>query len=379
MRKTLFMYIIKEMLLYFFVCFLFFFLVFFVNQILLMAENILSKKAPLKDVLLLLFYALPSIITTSTPFAALVGTLMGIGRMVSDREILAMSALGIPLRRVFVAVLTVGMTISIVSFITNDILLPAGTIQFNKLYRKILTSTPALELESNSIKRNQNAIVVSGTIEDDTIDTIMVIDKDDDGNKRIITAPKAIIEKSNDPAIIMTLEMKGANITILNKKEKNSYDVITTQNMSYNILSKNILTTYSGKVKPNEMSSRDLYKDLKIREKKVARISQDSKVAKNDKKTLNMYKMEFHKKFSIPFGAFFFVILAFPLGLTAKTNGQSVGFILGLIVAVLYWAMLYGGQILSVRLGLNGPVMMWLPNAVILFCGIVFLGKDIFR
>jgi lipopolysaccharide export system permease protein len=89
--------------------------------------------------------------------------------------------------------------------------------------------------------------------------------------------------------------------------------------------------------------------------------------------------MEYHKKFSIPFGAFFFVVLAFPLGLMAKTNGQSVGFILGLIVAVLYWAMLIGGQTLSTRLGLDGTLMMWLPNAVILLCGLVFMGRRLLQ
>ena len=78
-QKLLFLYIAKEMLLYFFVCFLFFFFIFFVNNILLLAEDILSKQAPFKDVGLLMLYSLPAVIANAAPFAALVGTLMGFG------------------------------------------------------------------------------------------------------------------------------------------------------------------------------------------------------------------------------------------------------------------------------------------------------------
>jgi lipopolysaccharide export system permease protein len=367
MKKGLFLYIAKEMLLYFSICFLFFFLIFFVNQILLMAEDILSKKAPFRDVLMLIVYALPSIIATSAPFSALVGTLMGLGRIVTDREILAMNALGVPTRAILVPVLAVGMLISLVSFLTNDILLPVGTIQFNRLYRKILTSTPALELESNSIKRNQNSVVVTGVIANGKMDGILIIDADKDGNKRVISAPEASIRKSNNPAVLMSLQMDDSYVLSLSRQNDDDYDVIKAKDITYNILAKNILSSYSNAISPREMSSRDLYTQLaKLRQGK-------------ETKKLNMYRTEFHKKFSIPFGAFFFVILAFPIGLASKTNGQSVGFIFGLIIAVLYWAVLIGGQTLSMKIGLNGAIMMWLPNAIVLGIGLILLGKELFR
>lgn len=367
MRKTLFWYIAKEMILYFFISFLFFFFIFFVNQILLMAEEILSKKAALGDVILLIFYSLPSIIATSAPFASLVGTLMGIGRLVSDREIVIMNALGVPIRFIMIPVFAVGIVISVVSFMTNDILLPAGTIQFNRLYKKILTSTPALELESNSIKRNQNAIVISGSIVNDAMDSILLIDTDSDGNKRVVAAPGASILKSDSPDILMTLKMSDAVVASFNREDSKKFDVITSSGIEYNVLTKNLMSAYSGSISPREMSSRDLYRELKI---KTA-----TSETKSEKKTLNIYRMEFHKKFTIPFAAFFFTVLAFPLGLTAKTNGQSTGFILGLIIAVLYWVMLFGGQTLSSRLGLNGALMMWIPDATLFTLGVLFLGR----
>ena len=367
MKKILSGYIIKEMLLYFLVCFLFFFLIFFVNQILLMAEDILSKKAPINQVALLILYAQPMIIATAAPFASLVGTLMAMGRLVSDREVLSMNALGISTRSIALPVLAVGVLIAAGSFLTNDILLPAGTIRYHRLYRTILTSTPALELESNSVKRNQNAIVISGTIQNGKMDSLLVIDSDKNGNRRLIASPEALIVNSDNPLVLMTLLMTDATITSIDRADWKKYDVIKASELSYNILLKNLVSLSSSSISPSEMASRDLYKELKKREQQ------------SDLKVLNMYKMEFHKKFSIPFGAFFFVIIAFPLGLLTKNNGQSVGFIVGLIIAVLYWAMLIGGQNLSIRLGYNGTVMMWLPNLVVLSGGLALSVKAFFE
>jgi len=41
--------------------------------------------------------------------------------------------------------------------------------------------------------------------------------------------------------------------------------------------------------------------------------------------------------------------------------------------------MLIGGQTLSLKLGFNGAVMMWLPNTVILGMGILFMGRNFFK
>jgi lipopolysaccharide export system permease protein len=86
-----------------------------------------------------------------------------------------------------------------------------------------------------------------------------------------------------------------------------------------------------------------------------------AKSIENDRSLL-IYRLEYYKKFSIPFGAFSFVFLAVPLGLLAKKSGQTVGFIFGLIIAVIYWALLLGGQTMGVRLGYSPFWSMWLPN-----------------
>ena len=222
--KTVFVYILKEMLLYFLVTFAFFFFVFFVNNILLMAENILAKQVPLKQVLQLVFFSIPSVVATAAPFATMVGTLLALGRLASDNEIISIRALGFSYRTIFFPMIAAGLIISGASFFVNDILLPISTIQFNKLYREIMASTPALELESNSIKKNNQTAMVIGKISKNEIDDLVIFDKDNDGNSRIIVAPKASIGKSNDPSIAINLQMPETDIILFSNPQKENLD-----------------------------------------------------------------------------------------------------------------------------------------------------------
>ena len=219
-HKLLFVYIVKEMLLYFFVCFLFLFFIFFVNNILLLAEDVLSKQAPFKDVALLMLYSLPAVIANAAPFAALIGTLMGIGRFVNDLEFLSMNALGVSPRFLMLPVLLVGLAVSIVSFFTNDVLLPASAVNFRRVYWDIATSTPALELSSYSIKRNRNAVVVTGLIQEGKIHNLLIVDKNADKAFRILGTQTAEIEKSDDPSIVMSLNMVQPHLLILDPSDK---------------------------------------------------------------------------------------------------------------------------------------------------------------
>ena len=86
-------------------------------------------------------------------------------------------------------------------------------------------------------------------------------------------------------------------------------------------------------------------------------------------RSLQIYLLEFHKKFSIPAGCLAFVIFAFPVGYFARRSGRSIGFGIGLIVSVLYWSLLFAGQTLGLRLDFSPFWSMWLPNILLVLMG----------
>ena len=355
-------YIVKELTLYFLVCFLFFFMIFFVNQILLLAEQILKQRVPFADVARLMLYCLPGVISQSAPFATLVGFLMCLGRLMSDNEILIFRASGQSYKLVLIPVLVLGMVISIVSFFVNDYLLPVGNMKFSKLKREIAVANPTIEIESNSIKRLKNSTIIIGDVNDKEVSDIVFFDKGSDGNQRIVVAGKSEIQNAQKEGVIMHMNMNDAVVTLLDRKNKKNFDVLDSKTATLNVFDSAVFTNTTS-VSPREMTSYDLGKRIKNLEK--------SKNA--SKRQLNNYKMEYNKKFAMPFGSIFFAMLALPLAfLFGKHNGQTIGLIIGLFICLLYWAMMIMGQIFAARTGWSGFWTMWAPNLLIGGLGIIF-------
>ncbi len=364
-RHVFYRYLLRELFLYFFVAFLFFFFIFFVNQILLIIQKILEKKVPLWDVILLMTYALPSIIAQSAPFATLVGFLMCLGRLVSENEILIFRASGQSYKTILLPVLILGGAISLGSFFVNDFLLPLGTIKYNRLYRSILVSNPAIELEPNSVKKAVDKILVIGNVLGDKVSDLIFFDTSSDGQQRIIIAQDSTVKKSSSDGVLMNLEMDDSVVLFFDKEKKDSYEILTAQKTQLNVFESSIEAA-SFRVSPREMTSYDLRRRIKDMEK-----SDDY-----SKKQLNSYKLEYNKKFSLPFGSIFFAFLALPLAfLFGKHNGQTIGLIIGIVICVLYWTMMILGQIFGNRGGLNGFLVMWLPNITITIAGTLFYLK----
>lgn len=355
-------YLLRELLLYFAISFLFFFMVFFVNQILLLAENILKKRVPLWDVVKLITYCLPFIIAQSAPFATLVGFLMCLGRLMSDNEVIIFHASGIGYRVILRPVLLLGIAISIVSFFVNDYLLPLGTINYNKLYRSILASNPTVELEPHSVKRLNNSTLIIGDVSGSEVSDLVLFDKGNDNRMRIIASGKSNLISARKEGVLMQMDMTDTLVLFFNENKFSDYDVLDSEKVVLNIFDSSFFNSNTA-VSPREMTSYDLGRTLQHMKK-------DSTV---NKRTLNLYSLEYNKKFSLPFGSFFFAILALPLALLfGKRNGQTIGMILGIFICVLYWAMMILGQIAASRNGFNAFWSMWIPDLVIGAAGCLF-------
>ncbi|MDR1253057.1 MAG: LptF/LptG family permease [Treponema sp.] len=404
---TIYRYILTETFFSFLIAFLFFFFIFFVNQLLLMAREILAKHVPLNQVALLVLFSLPGVIAMSAPFASLVGTLMTVGRLTSDNEILVMLSSGLSYKNVFIPTITAGIIISLLSFFANDVLLPAGTVQFARLYRRIVVATPALELEANSVKRFKDTVIVTSTVSGNTIGDVLIMDRTGDGERRLIMANSAELKDAGKDGL--SLELEGAFIHSSKEIVREDYDYASADALYYWVPQEDLLQAVAS-ISPREMSSRDVHQEI---QKKIAELDVQLNERRNRilvqaltleaslregpgmeawnrrnsllmnyqrevitlegmrrDRTLLIYWLEYYKKFSIPFGAFSFIFLAVSLGFMAKKSGQTVGFIIGLLISVIYWALLLGGQTLGIRMSVSPFWSMWLPNVLALSIGI---------
>ena len=385
-----------------------------------MAGEILEKHVSLLIVIRLIIYSLPAIIAIAFPFATLVGALMAVGKLSSDNEILAMECSGISLKRIFLPLISIGVFFSIFSFIVNDYFLPLGSIHFTRLYKELIYSNPELELESNSIKLYQDSTIITGNIDSKTIDNIVIIDRSIENDKRVILADKGDFSSQETNSGVISLQLNNIFSHVIETKSKGNFAYTTAEEMIYNILLKDISVSLKNPG-PREMSSRDVFsvivdkqKDFNMRKAQQLQqiatshfrlqsayqevtdhIDDDNILSKSEllnrnqekflresqkkleDKSLQIWKLEFYQKMSIPFSCLPFVLLAFPLGLFTKRSGKSVGFGIGLLITLIYWAMLIGGRTIGIRTSVSPALIMWLPNLFIFLTGLILIVRRI--
>ena len=83
---------------------------------------------------------------------------------------------------------------------------------------------------------------------------------------------------------------------------------------------------------------------------------------------LNKYKVELHKRFSIPIACIIFILLGIPLGIVSKKGNFSISIAISLGFFIIYWALLTIGEFLGDEGTLNAALSMWIGN---IFIGIL--------
>ncbi len=404
---TIWLYLSKEFLFSFFVSFLFFFFIFFVNQILLLAEEALLSNIPLWGMIQLIFYALPTVISLAAPFASLVGCLMAVGNLSSQHEIISLRATGFPISLTFIPFLTLGALISVFSFFVNDYLLPVGTYRFVNLYIDLFFSNPELELQPYSVKTYQDDIIITGDYVDGRFDSLFIVGPNENGDLRVIGAKGGELKSTSADTNVVSILLHDVEIHAPKRDIQEHYDHIQAEQLQYNFLFSDIASSSIRNPSPREMSSGDVLE--KIQEKEAVLQSAEELYAREinrekatlgvtilhtkanttslesqyenyrdvnrgspDDFSLRLYKIEYQKKYSIPFASLFFIFLSFPLGHFSVRSGKSVGFGLGLLISGIYWGILVTGQSFGTATSLVNPfIAMWTPNILVLIAGII--------
>lgn len=416
-------YIIRDFFFSFIITLIFFIIIFIVNQVLLLTKDILQIDIPVIEVIKLLFFALPNILSLSIPFATLVACLMSVGHFSTFNEFVAMRTVGVSFLGMFLPYLIFSFFLMIFSLVANEILLPWGTINFSQQYRRILELNPQLGLEQNSIKRYQDKIIVTKGVEDQHINGIVIIDNDSAGDKRVILADKAQLRSNVNKNGVISIELNNVN-SISTEAKPREYNYLIGDYMLYNILLKD-LTLDVQNITPDQQSMKDLYAYIQaefrrlIQPKDISRAaimskmqgvvgqrykqlamdniynneeSEQAGVIKDDillpyytrfqeqntdvffNRNFRITEIIFYRKLAFPLAIMLFVIIAFPMGLFYRRSGRTVGFGVGLLLSFAYWFLI----ILNQSIGINSStipafLIMWYPNMLMGILGLILL------
>jgi len=325
-------------------------------------DLIINKGVEIKDIVLLIVYSSPPYLTFTLPMSFLLSTIVVLGRLSTENEILALKAHGINLNMLYIPVAILGIAITIFGILNTLLFLPNSGDLFRKNLINIVKKGITLEDREGIFTDNIPGIVIYV----DKVDTdnkrlkgVLVSDDRDNEIKQTITAKSGIINL--DPVTMdLNFILEDGNLHRWEKK-KDIYRNLYFKEYLFSInLEKNIPQNVPLRKRPYEMDIKDL---------KKAMINANAL----DRYELNL---EIYKKFSIPFSCISFIFLTVPLGIRRRIEGKLSGIAYSLLIFILYYVLMAFTENIGKNLQLPAFFTSFLPNIIILFIGL-FLMRNI--
>lgn len=364
------------------------------NQIIKLMRYIVEKGLEAGVVLELFLLSLPFIIVLTVPMAVLVATVLAFGRLSEDTELTAMKAAGIPLYRLMLPSLFAAGILAIgLAFFQNHIL-PDTNHRIRTLTADIARKKPTFSVQEGVVTE----LDAQTRMRVDSVDHVT----GDLGGVRLLELRKdAPPINFVAPRGRMTMH-QGGQLTvdlfdgeILDAQPEDEAELRRTLFRAYTFfftVHNDFHRTESDYRGDRELSAQDLRDRIsdsqviidehmmKMRNERAeadwpadrassGRWARWTSLIESKTREIHRYEVEIHKKFAIACACLSFVMIGAPLGAIPKRGGNSLGVILCILLFILHYVCLVGGERLADRGIVSPPVAMWSPDVFVTFLG----------
>src|SRR5580658_3475601 len=335
----------------------------------LFALLVRSAKGP--AVLELFALSMPPILLLSMPFGVLVGILIGLGRLSSDNEMIAMRSAGVSSRIVVAPVLTFAFAAMLVS--------GAFAVWLNPL--AIRASTKIL---NNLAAGNLTADVEPRVFEDQFTNdnTVLYVDDVKPENGPVAVWTGVFIADLTPPSERKTGvkdAQPGPKVTVAREAlvvpdVKNNRLQLTLRDMGthaspYHEIAPSGATALQAE--PSKQQQAKPYSEMFTNElRRFIRQTPKSTQEGTDS------RIELQRRFALPVACFMLAMVGIPLGASSRRGGRSAGYVWAIFLAFFCYYLAYI-TLTSLARSHSMPVELasWLPNAGFAIAGIVMIAR----
>lgn len=386
--KILTRYIFREMLGPTVLGFTFYTCIILMQQLFGFAGMIIKRSLPLATVGKLLMLSLPHIVVLTVPMSLLFGILIAVGRLSSDSEIIAMRALGISTKTIYLPVFLFSVSVFFLNLYLMNSVLPRGNAQLQSLKAELFTSSIEKEIKPrvfyddyenlmiyvNDIDARSgrwNGVFVADSRTDESAENTTPHDIAESASRDRNGVPgfgaqsggqKIIVAQTGSLSIMPSkqvwMNLRSAETHVWDSRKMERYDL--NRNLTQRILLPDKFSADNGKYAHS------------FREMDLSQLRQQEQLLRltTDRESYNQVLVEMHKKFAIPFACIVFGILGLPLGITNRRGGKSSGFSLSIAIILIYYVMINNGEHLATSGRISPALAMWAPNVLLLTIGI---------
>jgi LPS export ABC transporter permease LptG/LPS export ABC transporter permease LptF len=326
-------------------------------------EVVVRNSSTWVDVAEVFLFTLPNLLKFTIPMAVLWGVLLGLSRLASDSEIIAMRASGLGIWY-FVRVASIVAATGTVLGLGNSLYLaPRANQAIIEMEQALETSQASYEIQphvfyedfKNFVLYVQDVIPGSGAA---NWRQVFMADVSDPVNPVITTAASATVVNDNSQELIMRLRNGLRDETVADEPGQSNITTFTTTDMP-------LALNPQSDVHLGRVDTPLLAMPLSALFERIHQLS--------GKPEAKRYLIEMHNRFALPVSCLVLMLLGVPLGVNSRRGGKSAGFVFTILLVFVYYFVSSTGIQLGHQSRLPAFIAVWAANILFATVGIFLL------
>jgi LPS export ABC transporter permease LptG/LPS export ABC transporter permease LptF len=322
-------------------------------------ETVVRNSSSFTSVLQIFLFTLPNLFWVTIPMSVLVGILLGLSRLASDSEIVAMRAAGLGIGY-FVGVSSiVAVGGALLGLVNSLYIAPRANQAILDMEQSLAASQASYQIQPRVFYEDfHNAVLYVQNVRSGTgaanWDQIFMADVTDPSAPKIITAASATVASDSSQELLMRL------------RNGQQHEAAAGQPEQYNV------STFSTTDLPLRLSPQsDVH--LGRMDTAIYAVPTQALLERIHGRDGKRFLIELNNRFSYPAACLVLMLVGVPLGVVSRRGGKSSGFVFTLLLVILYYILSYTGVALARQDKLPVVLAVWLANVLFAFAGVFLL------
>lgn len=302
-----------------------------------------NQKVPFLITLEILLLYIPAQMVMTFPISGLLAAELNMGRLCRDSELIAIEASGVSIRRFLLPYVLFAFLVAIGSFLLNDFVVPETNHKAQTMVRYYVYKKAPPKIQQNVFFRDaENRYFYVNELDATTWEMKNVIIYELGKNRQfpdVILAQRARWVEDQWVLEEGVLHRYGENGSLEEEVEFASMTIDMKEELR---------EFFEKQRSPEEMSSRELKKQIDILRQAGSETQK--------------FEVAYHFKYSLPFSAVVFILMGMPLGVQRTRDTKTLGVIVTVILAFVYYMLLSIFRSLGRGDVLSPWLSAWMPN-----------------
>lgn len=334
------------------------------GHIIKFAELVIAKGVSFIDIIRLLIYLIPYMLTFTVPMACLIATVMAFGRLSSDYELIAMRASGVAPMRLVSPILIAGIILSSMMLALNDRVVPEARLAFRRQLKTIGIRQPTAYIEAGTfIREFPPYTLFVYQMEGNKLFDVRIYEPQPDGPTRTIIAKSGEIISQEDRRTLRLMLYDGS-MDQWDPARPGTFYKITFGN-------------YSMDLRIDQEDPSHIAKKLK--EMTMLELLAERSSLQAQGVDIIPIELEFHRKLASSFAVFIFILFGLSLGLRLHHHERLISFVWILGIILSYYLLTVAMNAIAIKGWMPPWMTMWTPNILGLGVGGALLTRAVRR